>query len=160
RAPREPSAESAIEVELNKLTEMSFIEQPFKDVVQYLANRHGIPIVLKLRKLQDVDINPDTPITKDLKGIRLRSALNLILDELDLMYSVKDAVLQTTAPAVPQSTLEIRVYACRALLDWPLIGVPPAGGGAAGAEAAPAAGGAPPGFAGPGSIGGAAFADG
>jgi hypothetical protein len=135
---------------------MSFIETPLKDALDFIKDRHGIPIVLKTRKLQDVGINPDTPVSKELKGIRLRSALNLILDDFDLTYIVKDDVLQITTPDDAQSTLEVRVYDCRDLLDWPVVGLPPQAGGGLGAEGAAAAPGG--GFAAPtaGGLGGPA----
>src|SRR5262245_28953890 len=123
-APRQPaverpSAARRIEAELNKTTEIDMVEMPLKDVVQYLAERHQIPIVLNQKKLEEASVSIDTPITKNLRGIRLASALNLMLRDLELRYLVADEVLQITTPEDAESWLEVRVYDCRDLLTMP-----------------------------------------
>jgi len=131
--PAKPSndkrtAEARIEEELNKQTTLEVVETPLKDVVAFIQDNHSIPIVLKTKQLEEVGISLDIPITKNLKGIRLRSALNLILDDLDLTYFVKDEVLQISTPDDAQSTMETRVYDCRDLLAMPAPGRTPAPG--------------------------------
>ena len=51
------------------------------------------------RALDDAGIPSDTPITRSIKGVTLRSALNLWLDELDLTYVVQNGVLKITTKA-------------------------------------------------------------
>ncbi|MCU0876985.1 MAG: hypothetical protein MUF06_04245 [Pirellulaceae bacterium] len=80
-----------------------FIETPLKDVVAFLAAEHEIPIELKTKTLTDAGVNIDTPITKSLSGITLRSALRILLSELELTYMVKDEVLQITTPEDAES---------------------------------------------------------
>src|SRR5262245_34459740 len=75
----QPPAVLRIDLELSRPTELDAVEMPLKDVVFYLSDRHGIPILLKTRKLDEVSISPDCPITKSLHDIRLSSALNIIL---------------------------------------------------------------------------------
>ena len=50
-------------------------------------------------------IGTDTPVTKNLKGITLRSALRLMLRELSLTYIIKDEVLLITTPEEAESQL-------------------------------------------------------
>ena len=57
---------------------------------------HAIPIVLNAKKLEEAGVNIDTPVTKRLKGLTLRSALNLLLDDLELTYAVQNGVLMIT----------------------------------------------------------------
>ena len=38
----------------------------------------------------------NTPVTRSIKGVTLRSALNLLLDPLDLTYAVQNGVLMIT----------------------------------------------------------------
>ena len=52
---------------------------------------------LKVRKIEDAGITTDTPITKSLKGITLKSALRLILKELEMTYVIRDEVLPRLA---------------------------------------------------------------
>jgi hypothetical protein len=116
KASERPSAARRIESELDKTTDIDMVEMPLKDVVQYLQERHQIPIVLNQKKLEEASVSIDTPVTKSLKGIRLASALNLMLRDLELTYVVRDEVLQITTPEDAASMTEVRVYDCRDLL--------------------------------------------
>lgn len=80
-----------------------FVETPLSEVVDFLSAEHEIPIQLKSKTLTDAGIAIDTPITKRLSGITLRSALRILLSELELTYMVKDEVLQITTPEDAES---------------------------------------------------------
>ena len=67
-----------------ELTELEFVDQPLIDVIEYLKERHNIEIVLDAKALLDAGIGFDTPITRNIRGISLKSALELVLGELDL----------------------------------------------------------------------------
>jgi hypothetical protein len=121
------SAVSRITNELEKFTNIDVVEMPLRDVVAYLSEMHGIPILLKAKKLEEASISTDTPITKSLRGIRLSSALNLILEDLEGAYVVKDEVLQLTTLKDAQSMMEIRIYDCRDILAIPAPGAPGVG---------------------------------
>jgi hypothetical protein len=60
--------------ELQKNTEFDMIEVPLKDIVEYLKDRHAIPIVLDRRRLPNLDL----PITATDRGIDLCSALTIL----------------------------------------------------------------------------------
>src|SRR5262245_5307135 len=96
--PRDASIRAA----LDQKTDIKFIERPFSGVFDDLKQRHGIEIQLDIRALDDASIPRDTPVTKSIKGVTLRSALNLILDDLDLTYVVQNGVLMITTEAQAQ----------------------------------------------------------
>jgi hypothetical protein len=77
---------------------------------------HSFPILLNAKKLEEVGVNLDTPITKRVGGLRLKTALDIILDQLELAYTVQDEYVMITTKEDAQSRLEIRVYDCRDLL--------------------------------------------
>src|SRR5207248_6498552 len=52
----------------------------------------------------------DTPITKVLKGVTLKSALKLILHDLGLAYIVRDEVLLITSKEEADTYLVTKVY--------------------------------------------------
>ena len=89
---------------------MEFIETPLSDVIDNLKNRHHIEIQLDNKALGDVGIASDTPVTKNIKGITLRSALRLLLHELNLTYVIMDEVLLITTPEQAESRLTTKVY--------------------------------------------------
>ncbi len=95
----EPSAaEKKIAAALDSPVDVSFIEAPLSDVVELLAYPHGIEIRIDRRGLSHARFDPDTPVTRDFNGIRLRSALRLVLEQWDLGFAVVDgAVFVSTA---------------------------------------------------------------
>jgi hypothetical protein len=91
-------AERRIEDALKSPTSIEFVETPLHDLVDYLKDLHHIEIQLEEKGLADVNVGPDTQITKNLKGISLRSALNQLLGDLGLDYAVQNEVLWITSP--------------------------------------------------------------
>ncbi len=103
-------AERKIEDQLKSPTTLEFIETPFTDVVEYLKDLHGIEIQLDKKALDDVGVAADTPITRNLKGISLRSALRLLLRELQLTYIIQDEVLLITTQEQADTRPNTKVY--------------------------------------------------
>ena len=101
--------EAAIKKALAQPTEMEFIETPLSDVIDYLKDRHHIEIQLDNKAMGDVGIGGDTPVTKNIKGITFRSALKLLLQELNLTYMILDEVLLITTPEEAESQLTTKV---------------------------------------------------
>lgn len=107
----EPSAAGKrIAEELKSPTELQFIETPLTDIIATFKDFHEIEIQIDRRALDDVGVPVDAPITKDLKGISLRSALRLMLRDLDLTYLIADEVLLITTREQSDSRLLVRVY--------------------------------------------------
>jgi hypothetical protein len=96
-------AEEKILNAMEDTTTLEFIETPRQDVVDYLKGMHGIERQVDNRALEDVGIGSDTPITRNLNGITLRSALRLMLKDLDLTYVIRDEVLLITTAEEAES---------------------------------------------------------
>jgi hypothetical protein len=103
-------AEARITAALQESTSFEFIETPLRDVIEYLRDLHDIEIQIDQRSLDDVGIGTETPVTRSLKGISLRSALRLLLRELDLTYIIRDEVLLITTPEEVENNLTTKVY--------------------------------------------------
>ncbi|HVX12825.1 MAG TPA: hypothetical protein VHC22_16705 [Pirellulales bacterium] len=95
---------------LDDKTEIDFAEQPLSDVVDYLKQRHGIEIQLDKKALTDAGIGSEVPITRTIGGVTLRSALKLLLGELDLTYVLRNEVLMITSKTEAENMLSHRVY--------------------------------------------------
>jgi len=110
--PEKGPAEEKIEKALDSPTAMEFVETPMLEIIEFLKKLHAIEIQIDRRALDDVGVGVDTPITRNLKGISLRSALQLILRDMELTYLVKDEVLLiTTREMVENSSLMMtKVY--------------------------------------------------
>ena len=102
--------EAKIVAALDDKTELEFVDQPLSDVIDYLKERHGIEIQLDNKALTDAGLGTDAPITKNIKGIRLESALDLMLNELDMTYLVCHEVLFLTSKKQAQNMLSTKTY--------------------------------------------------
>ena len=111
------ASEQKIMDELEMLTEMQYIETPFQGVVDDLKKRHGIEIQLDAKVLDEAGIGSDTPVTRSLRDIPLRSALRLVLDGLDLTYDVSNDVLLITTQEKAGAMLTTRTYPVGDLSD-------------------------------------------
>lgn len=104
------AAEARILEALDEPTELEFIEAPLTDVVDYLRSYHKMEIQLDTRGLEELGIGSDTPITRNLKGVSLRSGLRLMLEDLDLAYVIRDEVLLVTTRQKAEEYRTTRVY--------------------------------------------------
>ena len=108
--PIENQAAAKIEKVLSSPTQMEFADTPLQDVVDYLKDYHKIEVQLDKKALSDVGLKSDTPITKSLKGISLRSALRLLLKDHGLTYTIQDEVLLITTPEEAENHLQTIIY--------------------------------------------------
>ncbi|MEX0675631.1 MAG: hypothetical protein WD063_01050 [Pirellulales bacterium] len=115
--PAPTPSEEKILAALAEQTKMQFIETPLQDAVEYLKSLHKIEIQLDSKALEDATIGSDTPVTRQLKDIKLSSALNLLLRDLDLTYIIRDEILLITTPEQAESQLLTRTYPVGDLVD-------------------------------------------
>ncbi len=107
---KEGNAEKRIREALKSPTQLEFIDTPLSDVIDYLKDMHKIEIQIDGKALDKAGIDANTPITKNLKGISLRSALRLMLREHGLTYVIEDEVLLITTPEAAESRLSTATY--------------------------------------------------
>ncbi len=102
----------AIKRALDAPTQVEFVETPLKDVVDYLKDLHHIEIQLDSEALKEAGVDENTPITKNLKGILLRSALQSTLEQMPagLTYVIRDEVLLITSKAKAENMRVTKVY--------------------------------------------------
>ena len=95
--------EKAILKALKEQASVDFMQTPLKDVVEYLSQKHRIPILLDAAGLKDAGVDPETPVTRHVSGVSLQSALEIILDELQLKWVIHHEVLLITSPQKAES---------------------------------------------------------
>jgi hypothetical protein len=125
---------------LEKLDEpisMSFNEEtPLEDVLKYIkqatttATYGGIPIYVDPIGLQEAEKSMSSTVRNmDLEGVPLKLTLKLLLNQLDLTYTVKDGFLMITSKESEDQQTEIRVYP---VADLAIIPISLMGGGGMG----------------------------
>jgi hypothetical protein len=104
------AAEALIRKALDEMTALELVETPLVDVLEHLSNKHKINIQLDKKALDDAGLGSDTPITRSLKDVSLRSALKLMFRELDLTWVIEDEVLLITTVDEGSQRLETQIY--------------------------------------------------
>ncbi len=102
---------------LSKPTDVDVEEKPLKDIIEKIAQTSGIQIQFDEKALSEAAVATDTPITKRLRGISLRSTLRLLLRPLQLTYVIRNGVLLITTQSEAENQLVIRIYPVRDLLS-------------------------------------------
>ncbi len=109
-SPDEVKSRAKIAKALDEQTKFEFNETPLHEVVEDLKMRHHVEIQLDAKVLEEASIGVDTPVTRYLQGITLRSALRLMLGAMDLTYIIKDEVLLITTRDKSSNELVIKIY--------------------------------------------------
>ena len=104
------AVEDRILAALAQPSSIECVEKPLVEVLNDLSKRHGIPIRILNQKLEEAGIEPDTPISKQLDGIALRSLLETLLSELELSFLVREGELLITTPEDAESQLVLVAY--------------------------------------------------
>lgn len=108
-------ATKRMEAALGQSTAIEAIEMPLTDIFEQLAERHGIPIFIDNHALEDQGTDPSAPFTGVLKNVTLRSALNTILKDYELAFTIRnESLLITTSYKIKPIT---RIYPVTNLID-------------------------------------------
>lgn len=95
---------------------LAFKKTTIRDVVKTLSEKHGVPMLIDGRALDDVGIGQANEITATLGGESLGEALRRILKEFDLTWIIRDEVILVTTPEEAESELLTQVYPVRDLV--------------------------------------------
>src|SRR5207249_4073291 len=88
----------------------------FKDVLEYIKEKTGVPIIVDPRALEDLNITYASTFNVKLGNVTLRTVLKKLLGELGLVYVMKDNAIQVTTPARAKELLSIRIYSVADLM--------------------------------------------
>lgn len=102
--------EVRIEASLHEVTEISFVDTSLRDALDYIEDLHNIEILINASEITGDGGSVDQQVSLELSGVALESALNRMLEPLNLDYIVKDEVLMITTATKASEWLELRVY--------------------------------------------------
>jgi Ca-activated chloride channel family protein len=91
--------EKKISEELKNDTNFDFVDVPLADVVDYLEDRHGVPIELDTPALDEAGIDWNAPVTSRENATSLAAALESLLRNVNLTFVVDDVLIVTTPAA-------------------------------------------------------------
>ncbi len=104
-------SEREIKRKLMDMVKVSYDERPLGEVLQDLSAMAGIQIRMDRRALQQARVTSASPCTLNVpQGVKLKSALNLLLEDLDLTYVIENDVLNITSIEARRSKVFPRTY--------------------------------------------------
>ncbi len=104
--------ERDVEHRLDNPVSLAFKETPLCSAIDYLRGYVGVNIILDRPALEDLGIKETAPVTLKLENVKLRTALDLVLRNVDvhLTWIVKDEVVQVTSDKNAKGKLMQRTY--------------------------------------------------
>lgn len=118
-AEGEPGGEAKIHRALQGKVSVDFAEVPLTQALAQFEQQHQFSVVINRPALANAGVKPDLPVTLAAKGIRLESALNLMLKPHGLAWTVRDEVLLVTSKDDAEALFETRVYPVAELVGNP-----------------------------------------
>jgi hypothetical protein len=100
----------SVEKVLGRAITLELTDTPLKQFADDLRNNLGINLYLDAVALQEAGISPERPLSAKLTDVRLKTALELLLQPMHLSYVVKDEVLQITSEKCARGNLVRAVY--------------------------------------------------
>lgn len=117
--PALTSSEQAIQEALQSKVDFSFSKTPLAKVIDSLRDQHGVNIFLPAEVLDNEGLDPDHPVSIAMKGVTLKSALEMILKPLNLTYVVDNEVIKIMSPYDANRTYKVRIYPVADLCSSP-----------------------------------------
>ncbi len=120
-----------INARLSTKVNLEFVDTPLSDVASFIQQALNISVTLDTRRLDEIGIGSDTPVTVNYQGVSCRSALRMILAENDLTFVVEPELVRITSYEALESDLISVVYTVPSLLgvDRHLVAVDQTGFG-------------------------------
>lgn len=106
----DPEGNEKISQALDKKLTVGFRELQLDAAIAELSEQTGLEMHIDRRALEEIGLTPDMPVTLRTKSVSLRSALRLMLRELDLTYHINNEVLEITTLEACENNLVSRVY--------------------------------------------------
>jgi len=111
--------QTTLQEKLKTKVDVNFEAVPLKDVARLLSEVTGTSVMLRERKLEEAAVSPDVLVTFHVRQTSLRSALRLILKDLELGFVECDNYLVITTSEDAETEMPVRVYDVRELLALP-----------------------------------------
>jgi hypothetical protein len=96
---------------------LDFADTPLEEVINFLQDQYEIPMQIDSAALDEHGISVDEPVTISLRNVSLRSALRLMLKQLQLTAVVDNEVLVITTSEDADTRIKVCVYDVRDLID-------------------------------------------
>jgi hypothetical protein len=108
--PAEQSAREAIEKALSQKDAFEFADVRLGNFVSVLREKYGMNVVIDQRALKEKEIDPESPVSLELKDVSVRSALELAIRPLGLSWTIYCEAIVISTPGAIQGMQFTKVY--------------------------------------------------
>jgi len=115
--PSQSDVQRRIYAALDEPADFDFENEPLNDAIGKLSDHYQIPMLVDGRRLADAGVSPKTPVLKLITGVSLRTALSLLLRDLDLAFAIKGDALWITTPDESEEQLQYMAYPVHDLVE-------------------------------------------
>ena len=105
------AAEQLIQQKLSTEVSVQYENRALSEVLNELSTVTGVPMVIDERALSAIRVTAETPVTLQLpNSIKLKSALNLMLNKMELTYVIENDVLSITSMDAKRTKVYPKTY--------------------------------------------------
>ncbi len=118
---RQVQVRERLESKLKRPVTIECLERPLTEVLWELAGKLDDTFLIDSKSLDDIGVDPQTPVTALFREVPAKQALEWILGDLGLDYTLDNEALTIMTPEEAESQLEIRVHSGRDLVyEYPV----------------------------------------
>jgi hypothetical protein len=114
--PRMTAKERSILRTLDSSISVDFKNRSLQNVLDYLRDKTGLPIVVDQDSLKQVDAAYDSPVSVSMKDVSVRTVLHQTLGSLGLTYIIRNEAIQVVSPALAKQAMVVRTYYAQDLI--------------------------------------------
>jgi hypothetical protein len=118
-SPMTATAQERIDLALDRAIDLDFVETPLAEVAEFIAEQANAQVVISRDAIEEAGLSDELPVTKRLTQVKLRHALEWILDDLDLTFVVRDEAIEITTPDEAQKSYMPKAYPVREIAALP-----------------------------------------
>src|SRR5690349_9564406 len=102
--------ERRVEEALGRTAPLDVEQVSFDAFIEYLRDITQLDIVIDRKAWADAGVSTDTEVTIKVEHANLKSALTLVLDELDMTWLVRESVVVITSKTEAENFLSTKLY--------------------------------------------------
>jgi len=114
-----PDTEQPFKEALNQRATLDFDEVPLTAFIEYLCEVTKLDIVIDYKALADAGVGTDVPVSIHVNNASYKTALRLVLGQLDLTWAYRGDVVLVTSKVEAEQMLTTKFYDVRDLLEDP-----------------------------------------
>ncbi|MEC8473382.1 MAG: hypothetical protein VXZ38_01915 [Planctomycetota bacterium] len=99
-----------VKAAMKKKASFAYQDMPLSEVAQLWSEQWELPVMIHTRAMEDIGLSPNAEVTIHLQDITFGSAMKLMLDQLDMTYSMDNGLFLFTTREQAEQQPMTRIY--------------------------------------------------